>query len=151
MMAYANPANRKDERQRGDGFGIARFNKLDQTVTFEAWPRFADVSDGDSAQYSGWPVTVKQRDNDGRQPVGWLPEIVCRENLRPVIQVVDESTDEILYTVRSAENSFRPPVYTPGKYTIRIGIDKPDQVTLPDKMPLSGDSADTITVEIHKQ
>src|SRR5690606_7984258 len=55
MLAYANPADIRDERQRGDGFGIARFDKRKGTVTFECWPRFADVDNGPAAQYPGWP------------------------------------------------------------------------------------------------
>ena len=44
MMAYANPADVNDEHQRGDGYGIARFDKKARRVTFECWPRFADAS-----------------------------------------------------------------------------------------------------------
>ncbi len=131
MLAYANPADRQDETQRGDGFGVARFNKVDRSITFEAWPRFADVADGDTAQYPGWPMTVKQRDNDGRPPVGWLPEIECAEDVRPVVQVIDESDNQILYTVRAASNRFRPPVYRMGTFTIKVGREKPDQQTFP--------------------
>ena len=138
MMAYANPADRNNEKQRGDGFGVARFNKQDRTITFEAWPRFADVADGDIAQYPGWPITVKQRDNDGRKPLGWLPEIECAHGIRPVVQVIDEADNEILYTVRAASSRFQPPVYRTGTYTIRVGVARPDQKTF------SGLSAGTV-------
>ncbi|MBT5017342.1 MAG: hypothetical protein HON04_01205, partial [Planctomicrobium sp.] len=53
MLAYANPENRRDETQRADGYGIARFNKVARTITFECWHRFADVKDGDKAQFPG--------------------------------------------------------------------------------------------------
>ena len=128
MMAYANPLNRRDEKQRGDGFGIARFNKTDRTVTFEAWPRFASVKDGDSAQYPGWPITIRQRDNDGRRPVGYLSEIIAPQGTRPVVQVVDEKTKEVLYTTRLASNRFKPPVYSDSVFTIRYGEDQPESV-----------------------
>ena len=36
MLAYANPEDRKDEKQRADGHGIVRFNKNDQSITFGA-------------------------------------------------------------------------------------------------------------------
>jgi hypothetical protein len=52
MHAYANPpADRRDIKNRADGFGIARFNKETRSVTYECWPRFADVSEGDEAQF----------------------------------------------------------------------------------------------------
>ena len=47
---------------------------------------------------------------------------------KPVVQVIAESTGEILYTVRSQTESFKPRVYAPGKYTVKAGKDKPDTV-----------------------
>ncbi len=58
MLAYANPPDINDERQRADGYGIARFHKPTAQVTFECWPRFAKVEDGNAAQFSGWPITI---------------------------------------------------------------------------------------------
>ncbi len=45
MLAYANPEDGKDETQRADGYGIVRFNRKDQTITFECWSRFVSVDD----------------------------------------------------------------------------------------------------------
>jgi hypothetical protein len=74
MIAYANPeAKRKNitawERKektnnadfdgRGDGYGLIRFKKSTNEVTFECWPRFADVTQPKAQQYLGWPITVK--------------------------------------------------------------------------------------------
>ena len=75
MLAYANPEDRKDETKRADGYGIVRFNKPDRTITFECWPRFASVDDGDAAQFPGWPVTIRDEENDGREVVGYLPAL----------------------------------------------------------------------------
>ncbi len=126
MLAYANPEDRKDETKRGDGFGIARFNKKDRTITFECWPRFASVDDGDRAQYPGWPITVKMRENDGRKPFGYLPTLVFPKGLRPVVQVKNQNTGEILYTVRVSTDRFDAPVYQSGKYSVLIDANKPD-------------------------
>lgn len=130
MMAYANPPDTRDEKQRGDGFGISRFNRKTQQITFECWPRFANVDDGDGAQFAGWPITIDYRDNDGRQVVGHLPEVVVSGLDRPVIQVSHEGTGEILYTVRATSNRFLPPVYASGTYTVKIGKEKPNLKTL---------------------
>lgn len=126
MMAYANPEDRRDETKRADGYGLCRFNKLDRTIRVECWHRFADVRDGDAAQFPGWPITVKMEDNDGRTPVGYLPEIVAADGDRPVVQVIHEASKEILYTVRAKSNRFRPPVYAEGTYTINVGKGRPD-------------------------
>jgi hypothetical protein len=72
MMAYANPEDRMNEKQREDGYGIVRFNKADRTITFECWPRFVRMKDGKKTQYAGWPITVPMEKNDGRE-VARLP------------------------------------------------------------------------------
>lgn len=74
MLAYANP---HPKRQRimawekggnpqlqpkegwADGWGLIRFHKKSGEVTFECWPRFADVTKPGAEQFPGWPVTVK--------------------------------------------------------------------------------------------
>ena len=70
MLAYANPEDHKNELTRADGYGIVRFDKSNRTITFESWPRFADVLDGDSVQFPGWPITIRMEDNDDREPIG---------------------------------------------------------------------------------
>ncbi len=129
MMAYANPPDRRDEKQRADGFGAVRFNKKTQKITVECWPRFADMTKGDSEQFAGWPITIDYRDNDGRKPVGHLPELVVSGTDRPVVQVIEESSGEVLYTVRASSNRFKPPVYSAGTFTVKVGKDKPNSVT----------------------
>ncbi|MGK0185559.1 MAG: hypothetical protein ACI9R3_001337 [Verrucomicrobiales bacterium] len=129
MIAYANPADIKDEMQRSDGYGIARFNKRAQTVKFECWPRFSDIRDGDKAQFPGWPITIKMEDNDGRTPIAHLPAINVEGIDHPVVQVIEESTGEILYTVRAA-TGFEPPVYAKGNYSVKVGSDRPEQLLL---------------------
>ncbi len=54
MHAYANPESASD----GAGYGLVRFNKKEQTVTFECWPRFMDVTSPDAKQFRGWPITI---------------------------------------------------------------------------------------------
>ena len=129
MVAYANPADRSDELKRGDGYGLARFDKRAGTVTFECWPRFAKVSDGDKAQYPGWPLTVSMSDNDGRRVIGNLPQVRLEGIAKPVVQVIFEDTGEILYTIR-ARAGFEPPVYAAGRYTVKVGLNRPDKTLL---------------------
>jgi hypothetical protein len=128
MLAYANPANIQDERQRADGYGLARFNKATRQITFECWPRFPAA--GGPAQFPGWPITVAQGDNDGRKVAGVLPELIFSGGTDPVVQVIEESSGEILYTVRVQGDRFQPRVYAPGRHTIKVGRDRPDGATL---------------------
>jgi hypothetical protein len=128
MIAYANPDDMQDEKRRADGYGLIRFNKKTRRITFECWPRFAKVADGEKAQFPGWPITIAQDANDGRKIHARLPEVKLEGVSHPVVQVIAESTGEILYTVRSQTQAFRPRVYGPGKYTIKAGKDKPDTI-----------------------
>jgi len=135
MYAYANPdfstvkamrdTLKRSEVNLGDGYGLIRFNKESREVTFEAWPRFADLSQGDAGQYPGWPIKFNMEENDGRKPVGYLPTLQFNKT-NPVVQVISEETGEVLYTVRVQGESFQPPVYAQGKYTVNVGENKPD-------------------------
>ena len=125
MHAYANPENRQNELKRADGFGVARFNKRNRTITFECWPRFAKVTDGDKAQFAGWPVTVKMADNDGRKIMGWLPKLVFSKK-NQVVQIKNLKTEEILYTVRINGTTFQPKVYSMDPHEVRLGKNGPE-------------------------
>lgn len=72
MHAYANPDPRlqrvsawgpqdkiPEGASWGDGWGLIRFDKKSGEVTFECWPRFADVTLPGAKQFPGWPHTVK--------------------------------------------------------------------------------------------
>jgi len=54
MMAYVNP----ESPSHGSGYGLIRFNTKNRNVTFECWPRNADVTQPDAEQFEGWPITI---------------------------------------------------------------------------------------------
>jgi hypothetical protein len=54
MHAYVNPEN----PSKGGGYGFIRFNKADNKVTFECWPRDVDLTTGTASQFTGWPIEV---------------------------------------------------------------------------------------------
>ncbi|MEX2380758.1 MAG: hypothetical protein WD490_00090, partial [Opitutales bacterium] len=133
MHAYANPSTERtprpdvDTENRGDGYGLVRFRKKTREITFEAWPKNADLAAGDAAQFPGWPITVPMEANDGREPVGFL-EVPSNLGLsNPVLQVV-AANGEVVYTQRFPEKTREVPVYSPGTYTLRAGRDRPDTV-----------------------
>ena len=144
MMAYANPEDLADETKRADGYGLVRFNKRTREITFECWPRFSR-----GAQFPGWPVTVKIDDNDGRRPVAWLPELIIDGAERAVVQVISEADGKILYTIRVAGNRFQPHVYSDGLFTVKIGRNRPDAVSLTgSKAFAAAAAAGTMRVEL---
>ncbi len=135
MMAYANPPDIQDEKQRADGYGLVRFNKKNRQITFECWPRFADVKKDPKGQFPGWPITVDMQGNDGRQVAGYLPELVFEGAADPVVQVIEDSTGDLLYTVRVSGSRFQPRVYALGTHTVKVGRDRPDAQTLASLQP----------------
>lgn len=124
MRAYANPNPTRLTYNpwvsRGEGFGIVRFNKRLRTITMECWPRGCDVTDPNCEQYPGWPVTISHKENYGRQAAGYLPTLKFSDVENPVVQIVDESREEIIYTVRIKGSTFRPKVFQEGRYTINV-------------------------------
>jgi hypothetical protein len=118
MHAYANPTQ---ENHNAAGFGLIRFVKSKREITMECWPRHVDVTDPAARQYPGWPRTIRQEDNYGRRAMAYLPTLKIRGETDPVIQVVDEYLNEIVYTLRIRGTEWRPKVFREGLYTIRVG------------------------------
>ncbi|MGH7201010.1 MAG: hypothetical protein ACREJB_10430, partial [Planctomycetaceae bacterium] len=75
-------------------------------------------------------ITVAADANDGRKVAGHLPELVIEGVANPVVQVIEEQSGEILYTIRAHGGRFQPRVYSTGKHTVKIGRDTPDAQTL---------------------
>lgn len=125
MHAVANPdpkPNGGDKlTTRAAGWGIVRFNKADRTITMECWPRNVDITAPANKPYPGWPITISQFDNYARKPAAYLPTLKVGGATDPVVQVVEEKSGEIVYTVRIKGGEFRPPVFAPGAYTVRVG------------------------------
>jgi alkaline phosphatase D len=133
VWAVANPKNPEDftasERsqtafqlhRRVPGYGVLRLNKQARTITVECWQRKSDPRKGDAGQYPGWPRTIHMEDNYGRKAAAWLPALEFSGITDPVVQIVDESDQEIVYTLRIGGNSFRPKVFRTGTYTVHAG------------------------------
>lgn len=118
VFTGCTPANLYD---RATGYGIARFKKATREITLECWPRECDPSKQGERQYPGWPITIKQMDNYNRKPFGYLTTVEVSGITDPVVQVVNESTKEVVYTVRVQGEAFTPMVFENGIYKVRVG------------------------------
>jgi len=131
MLAVANPGPEENSDKlttRAAGFGIVKFSKKTRQITVECWPRNVDVVDPGAEQYPGWPATIGQEDNYARKATAYLPTIEVSGMTNPVVQVIDESNNEIVYTLRITGSSCRPKVFKDGSYTIRVGQQETGQV-----------------------
>lgn len=124
VHAVSNPVESGCEPRalydRVPGYGIVRFNRKARDICVEVWPRWVDPSQPGAKCYYGWPVTVSQCDNYGRKAAAFLPEIEVTGRADPVVQVLDEANGEIVYTVRINGSTFKPKVFKPGVYTLKV-------------------------------
>lgn len=113
-----DPATLHDQ---APGYGIVRFDKLAREITVESWPRYVDPEAEDAEPYPGWPVTIFQEDNYGRKAAAWLPTLVFEGIRNPVVEVIEERTGAVVYTLRIRGTEFQPKVFEAGAYTVRAG------------------------------
>lgn len=106
---------------RVTGYGIVKFKRNNRDIIIECWPRWVDPSKKNAKQYQGWPITINQNDNYNPKVFGYLPNIVITGMTDPVVQIINQNSDEIVYTKRISGNEFTPRVFEQGIYTIKIG------------------------------
>ena len=126
MYAYANPGENKNITSskhigRAAGYGIVRFNKKTRKITMECWPRGVDLSKPGQPQYKGWPIVIEQEDNYGRKAVAYLPMLEVDGLVDPIVEVINESSGETVYTICAKGTSYRPKVFKKGSYTVIVG------------------------------
>jgi alkaline phosphatase D len=130
VLAASNPLYTGKEParlyDRAAGYGIVRLNKAKRGIIIECWPRQADPGLGDTEQYDGWPIEITQEANYGRKAEAYLPELIIDGLKSPVVIIINEETDEIIYSIRLKQNTFKPKVFNPSvKYKIKVG--EPDE------------------------
>ncbi|KPK75935.1 MAG: hypothetical protein AMJ79_09010, partial [Phycisphaerae bacterium SM23_30] len=134
VHAVSNPVKTGREPtnlyDRATGFGIVRFNRTTRDITIECWPRLPQLFKENNGQYPGWPVKFNQLDNYSRRAVEFLPTFVIHGLDDPVFQIIDESNDEIVYTLRIKGNQFRPQVFKKGGYTVKFGEPGTDKMKI---------------------
>ncbi|MCF7958291.1 MAG: hypothetical protein K9M57_07585 [Phycisphaerae bacterium] len=125
VYAAANPderpANGDKLTTRAAGFGVVRFNKVSREITMHCWPRNVDITNPASKPYPGWPKTISQEENYGRKAIAWLPKLEISGQNDPVVQIIDESNGDVVYTLRIKGTTFLPKVFMKGTYTIKVG------------------------------
>ncbi len=151
MYAYANPTAEREKYGPKDkgaaGHGIIRFNKKARTITFECWPRQADVTNAQHKQFPGWPVTVRQEDNYRRAAAAFLPLIKVSGAVDPVIRVIEEAGGAVVYTLRIKGQEFRPKVFNPGSYTVVVRGAQGREKVLKSLETMAVDETRTVRVE----
>lgn len=71
-------------------------------------------------QFAGWPRSFDVLANYGRKAAAHLPRLEVRGVENPVVEVIDEATGELVYSLRMAGQSWQPHVFAAGRYTVKI-------------------------------
>ena len=153
VFAIGNPAekNRRGRintlHDKASGFGIVRLNKPTGAIKIECYRLQIDANNlKDSDQFPGWPRTIDYKDNYGRKAVAHLPEIEIIGVKNPVVQVVNEKNDEVVYTLRIRGGKFLPKVFDDkATYTVRVG--EPDIDTMQTRKGVKPDAEDSMKFE----
>ncbi len=124
VHAVSNPAEVAAEpraiHRRAPGYGINTFDRNTRRIIIANWPRWVDPSQPGARPYPGWPITIHQLDN-GMPRKGWALEAINTPGLvDPVVQVIDQSSGETVYTVRIQGSSFTAALFKDGTYTVRV-------------------------------
>ncbi len=154
VLAVANGAVKPSKQgvleqlhEKVSGIGLVRFDKRRRTITVECWPLLADVTQT-STQFPGWPVTVAQLDNFAFKAQAALPKLKVTGVKNPVVQIIDEATGEIVYTVRMAGQEFQPRVLAPGNYAINVGDPDAERWKRFDKVAATPDNKQRLDVRV---
>ena len=132
VHAVSNPSftGKKPSRlyDRAAGYGIIRLEKKERELTLECWPRMANPELGDQEQYDGWPIRISQTENYGRKAQGYLPKISVKGLQKPVIEIFNETSKEMVYSLRLNVQEWTPKIFNQrDRYTIKVG--EPDTDT----------------------
>jgi len=103
-----------------DGFGVVRLDATAGNLTFErrSWGR---ENSPEPTHIPGWPITVDHCIAFSRRPLAYLPAIRTDGIARPVFQVIDESSGEMIYSLRAEESVFLPRVFHDAAYSVLTG------------------------------
>jgi hypothetical protein len=154
LWAVANPddygMDPAELHDKAPGYGIIKFDKKGRTIIMESWQRYVDPRDPGAKPYEDWPIIIDQKDNYGREAVECLPTLDIRGMEDPVVQVIDEFNDEIVYTLRIKGTIFeKPKVFRTGLYTIKVGeLGTTDEKVVTGIQSISCSIDTTMTVQI---
>ena len=151
VHATANPVKTGIEPQalfdRNPGYGIVRLRRASRDIVSECWPRWVDPSKPGAAQYAGWPITVNQLDNFLRSAQLRLPVLRVAGGSEPLVQVIDEAIDDVLYTLRIPGSVFQPKVFRDGSYTVKVSLRAGEWKVVRGVQPVDGERKATLDVK----
>ncbi|WP_017930697.1 alkaline phosphatase D family protein [Robiginitomaculum antarcticum] len=152
VIAFNNGSKKPRENKllkledRGSGLGIVKFNKPEQSITVQCWSMLSDPAK--DAQFNSFPVTVKMMDSFVPDNAGYLPPITVKGASKPVFQLVDAATKDIIYTVRSQKPTFRPMADSTGTYQVVVSDPETGKRAVLDALKTVSNGSEPISVTL---
>ena len=89
-------------------------------MEIEAWQRWVNPKEEGAKQFAGWPMMLHQTDNGYPKNGPSLPMINGLGAQGAVLQVINQTTKQIEYTLRFVGDAITPKSYAAGLYTVKI-------------------------------
>jgi hypothetical protein len=80
-----------------------------------------DCSGKRPKSYPGWPISCKYSAAYNRNHVGYLPAVEIMGRSNAVVQVINENSGKLVYSVRSSGTVLLPHVFEVGHYRLNAG------------------------------
>ena len=107
------------ENSKSSGLGFVVFDTDSRDITIESWKMCG-------GQHPGWPHTINQLDNYGREAAGWLPTLEILGDADPVLELYEQATGELVYSLRISGRQFTPKVFHRVNHKLRVGYPEKD-------------------------
>lgn len=107
-------------QDKTSGCGLVTFDKSARTIRMDCWEYGTDFGQPGAKQFPTWPVTVSQMDNYARKVTAHLPTLKIEGSNKPVVQVIDAASSEVVYTLRLSQTTWQPHVFAEGKYKLVV-------------------------------
>ncbi len=114
MLNIAQSMPLKENNINQGGYGVITFNKEDRTIDIQCFSL-------DNQEDATWQRNIKIENNYAREIQGYLPQIMVRGIEDPIVTIINEKNNEIVYSRRIKGKSFTPFIFEKGIYSIKIG------------------------------
>ena len=103
------------------GIGYVKVTPATRSITYNRIATEASSATKEGEPLPGWPITCKHNMAYDREHVGYLPAVEIMGRSNALIQVINENTDKLVYSIRSGGTAFLPRIFSVGHYTMNIG------------------------------
>jgi len=140
-----NNSDNKALQSVASGVGYVVVNSAERSLVYNRRQAFPHQD----RSCAGWPISCKQSAAYDCGHVGYLPPVEIMGRPNAVIQVVDENSGRLVYSVRSGGTVLLPRIFRIGHYTLVVGDPETGtQRKFPNLTPRPPEKTDAIRVAL---